>query len=343
MHALLYKKSRMRTCRNFLWRLISRKLSVLVWIGLFPNSLVSRSSSIQSTLNRITNRQFAVVLVSNPMTGEILACRNLGAAFSQALPPGSTAKLVISVAALEEGAISPRDRLVCRRTPPLLGEAYHCSHPFPAPPFNLPSALANSCNCFFAALSERLTADKLLHWYHAFGFGTASSELGSARAAGSVEIGSTPQAKALASLGEKTVLVTPAQLLLAYSSIATGGYAFRLWLSSHEKRKHRDLERRISLRDDTLDSLLAGLEECVAAGTCQAAAVSGVRVAGKTGTATALDGSGRSYAWFVGFAPVAAPELALVIVLDHGTGARDAAPLAGMILKDYFERKRQGE
>jgi cell division protein FtsI/penicillin-binding protein 2 len=65
-----------------------------------------------------------------------------------------------------------------------------------------------------------------------------------------------------------------------------------------------------------------------------------VTVAGKTGTAPALDGSRVTHAWFVGYAPVDAPEVALVIFLKRGTGGADAAPLAARILRQYFAQKR---
>ena len=91
---------------------------------------------------------------------------------------------------------------------------------------------------------------------------------------------------------------------------------------------------RLQLR--TLQTLRAGLEQCVGSGTCQGAAVPGIAVAGKTGTATALEGS---HAWFVGYAPADNPEVAIVVFLERGTGAADAAPLAGAILKEYFTGK----
>ena len=75
------------------------------------------------------------------------------------------------------------------------------------------------------------------------------------------------------------------------------------------------------------------LVDCVQSGTCQAAGVPDVKVAGKTGTATALDGSGATHAWFVGFAPAEQPEIALVVFLERGTGAQNAAPLAGKLLR----------
>jgi cell division protein FtsI/penicillin-binding protein 2 len=148
-------------------------------------------------------------------------------------------------------------------------------------------------------------------------------------------------AKARAALGEGTVLVTPAQLLLAYSAIATRGAVFRLWNTSSGKTNAPPLLRQVKLRSEVFEVLGEGLEECVRSGSGQGAAVEGERVAGKTGTATALNRPGVTHAWFVGYAPAKEPEIALVVFLERGTGARDAAPLAGKILQHFFASKGQ--
>lgn len=276
-------------------------------------------------------------LVSNPVTGEVLAVSNPEVAFERAYPPGSTAKVVVSAVALEGGAVSSRDHILCRRVPELLGSAYHCSHPPATVPFTLTDALANSCNYCFAALSTRITSASLRHGYALFGFGSSAEGVGMKSNPGQVRVGDDATAKGRAALGEGTVLVTPAQLLLAYSAIANRGQVFRMWKSP--SRQNVVLLRQVRLKLETFDILQTGLEECVRSGTGQGAAVEGVRVAGKTGTAAALDGSRATHAWFVGFAPIEAPEIALVVFLERGTGARDAAPLAGRILNHYFALK----
>jgi len=100
-------------------------------------------------------------------------------------------------------------------------------------------------------------------------------------------------------------------VLLAYSAIATRGQVFGLIMPGQHKAP--SLERVVGLRKSTFAVLSQGLHDCVEKGSCRAAAVPGVSVAGKTGTGTALDGSRMTHAWFVGYAPVDAPEVALVI------------------------------
>ncbi|MFB3923437.1 MAG: penicillin-binding transpeptidase domain-containing protein [Terriglobia bacterium] len=293
--------------------------------------------SLQEYVDSLMRGRRGAVIVSNPVTGEILAVSNPRVAFERAFPPGSTAKIVASAVALEEGAISPGDHILCRRVLELLGEGYHCSHPPAIAPFTLTEALAQSCNYFFCALSARISSESLAHEYSLLGFGSPAEGLGSHAQPGRIHVGDSPAAKARAALGEGTILVTPAQLLLAYSALATRGLVFRLWKAPSPP--DAAVLRQIKLKPATFDLLRSGLEGCVRFGTGQAAAVEGVRVAGKTGTAAALDGSRATHAWFVGFAPTVKPEIALVVLLERGTGARDAAPLAEKILNHYFAAK----
>lgn len=314
-------------------------LGALCWC--LTSTLPVQAQQLQPFVKALMRERRGAVIVSNPMTGELLAVWNPEAAFGRVYPPGSTAKIVEAAVALQEGLISPRDQIHCRRVPELLGEAYRCSHPPAVEPFTLTTALANSCNYFFAALSVRLTSASLAHGYAVFGFGSPAEAPGLAANPGQVRIGDGPAAKARAAVGEGTVLVTPAQLLLAYSAIATRGAVFRFWKPSAGRNTAQRLLRQVKLRPETFKILAEGLEECVRSGTGQGAAVEGVRVAGKTGTATSLDGSGATHAWFVGYAPADEPEIALVVFLERGTGASDAAPLAGRILRHYFTSKGQ--
>ena len=320
------------TCR----RKAGGAIHLLLFLILVPPCNSLAEESLQTFLDaRMRHRQGAV-LISNPSTGEILAAWNSSLAFDRALPPGSTAKLVSAAAALEEGVISPEDRVLCRRVPRLLGEPFHCAHSPASEPYTLTSALAYSCNYFFVELSTRLTSTALARWYAAFGFGQRLDALDARHASGLVRIGESNEAKARAAIGESTILATPAQLLLAYSAIATGGPVYRLWQRSSKPAGAPHLSRRVRLQPKTLGTLRAGFEQCVESGTCQGAAVPGVKAAGKTGTATAIGGS---HAWFVGYAPADKPDVAIVVFLERGTGAAEAAPLAGQILKEYFTLK----
>jgi cell division protein FtsI/penicillin-binding protein 2 len=307
-----------------------------LWVFLAGTLPSQAAVSLQDFVNDLMRNRRGSVLVADPRTGLLLASWNSRQAFASAWPPGSTAKLFTAAAALEEGLISPSEETWCRRVPELLGEAYHCSHPAPEEPFTLASALANSCNYFFTRLSLRLRPTQLEHWFEAFGLGSPP---------GRVLIGMDDAGKARAALGEGGVTVSSAQLLMAYSAFANRGTAYRLSRrkpgvdrAAAGRAAPSDPAFAVRLRSETLKVLSAGLEGCVQFGTCGAAAVEGVRIAGKTGTATALDGSGVTHAWFAGYAPVDQPEIVLVVFLERGTGQHDAAPLAGKIFKFCFAR-----
>jgi peptidoglycan glycosyltransferase len=84
------------------------------------------------------------------------------------------------------------------------------------------------------------------------------------------------------------------------------------------------------------------MQQAVSWGTAKTAAVDGVSVAGKTGTAEfgpdLGGGTYQSHAWFTGFAPAEDPEVAVVVFLQQGNGAKNAAPVGGRILDYYFNR-----
>ena len=321
-----------RISSGFQLRKLCGSLALLLIAFVGPQNLCA-ADNLQSFVSDLMHGKAGAVIVSDPRTGRILAVSNPQTAFHEAYTPGSTAKLVVSAAALEEGIISPSERIMCRRVPRLLGESYRCSHLPASQPFDLTEALANSCNYFFSELSVRLSSSTLTHWYGVFGFGAAGEEA----VPGEVLIPEKPKGKALAAIGEQGVTATPAQVLLAYSAMATEGKVFHLIMPGQQKAP--SLERVVDLQETTFDVLTDGLRACVEDGSCRAAAIPGVSVAGKTGTAAALDGSGVTHAWFVGYAPVEAPEVALVVFLRRGTGGANAAPLAAQILKRYFGQK----
>jgi peptidoglycan glycosyltransferase len=123
---------------------------------------------------------------------------------------------------------------------------------------------------------------------------------------------------------------------MAYSAVAVGGKVYHL-VAPGENQPPR-LERVVPLKKVTLAVLSQALCECVDKGSGRRAAVPGISVAGKTGTAAAGDGSAVTQAWFAGYAPSDNPQVAVVIFLNRGTGGADAAPVAAEVFKAYFGR-----
>jgi len=88
---------------------------------------------------------------------------------------------------------------------------------------------------------------------------------------------------------------------------------------------------------ETALTLRGMMREAVVSGTGTAAAISGVQVAGKTGTAEVADG--LPHAWFVGFAPVEAPQVVVAAVVEHGgTGGKVAAPIVRTVIQAALNR-----
>jgi len=152
------------------------------------------------------------------------------------------------------------------------------------------------------------------------------------------------------SIGQGYVATTPLQMLLVTSAVANGGNVMA-------PRVVRDIidangrvvvpfqpkvARQLGVSDDNLAILREGMRQGVVWGTVTNAAVDGVNVAGKTGTAEfgpdLGGGTYQSHAWFTGFAPAEDPEVAVAVFLQQGNGAKNAAPVAGRILDYYFHR-----
>jgi len=151
-------------------------------------------------------------------------------------------------------------------------------------------------------------------------------------------------------IGQGFVTTTPLQMVGVTTAIANGGDVMvpRVVREVVDAAGQTilpiapEVARHLSISDENLATFREGMRQAVSWGTANSAAVSGVSVAGKTGTAEfgpdLGGGTYESHAWFTGFAPAEDPEIAIVVFLEKGNGAKDAAPLAGRILNYYFHR-----
>jgi len=256
-------------------------------------------------------------------------------------PPGSALKPLVLAAALA-GGITTADAHWTDRGVLKLGEEAISNHQGQAwGVITTSEALAHSSNVVFAQLAVEL-GPALLDALRRFGLGEAvlfplsqsSGRLPSAAqsAYGWAQIG----------IGQGGLLATPLQMAAAISAIANGGKLMRPYLVQEIKGgwRLRQAQRPEFVRQavpqwaaaDVRDAMVLAVEK----GTARAAAVRGTVVAGKTGTAQT--GSGGDHSWFVGFAPAEKPELAVVVVLEHGgLASQTAAPLGGQILREALQ------
>lgn len=260
-------------------------------------------------------------------------------------PPGSTFKLVVAAAALESGEFTPESELEGGVTYTLPGTTTDlpnfggaACHPEGTP--SLARSVQVSCNTSFAWLAGELGADALREQAEEFGFGQTLQVPMTATPSSYPEDPDDAQT-ALTGIGQHEVRVTPLQVAMISAAIANDGVMMEPYLV--DTVRNRDLEvaeqtdpRALSraVSGATAQELTDMMVSVVEQGSGQLAAVPGVSVAGKTGTAEFGD-SGAAHAWFTGFAPADDPQVAVAVVVESATdnwtgetGGQVAAPVA---------------
>jgi penicillin-binding protein 2 len=149
-------------------------------------------------------------------------------------------------------------------------------------------------------------------------------------------------------IGQGYLSVTPLQLITAVSTIGNGGKVLTPHLLREVQDNHgnilerfeRSVRRTVPVEPEYLAIVKEAMRQSVTRGVAKKAAVPGIEIAGKTGTAefgqTRPDGSHETHGWFVGFAPYDDPQVAIVVFFQRGGGGSDAAPAASQILDYYF-------
>jgi penicillin-binding protein A len=282
--------------------------------------------------------RFGGVAALDPRNGEIRALA--GVAFSAPQPPGSTFKIVTATAALEEGVVKPRDEFPVESAAIVDGvEFENANGEFCGGTFR--ESFAHSCNSVFGPVGVKLGSEALVEAAERFGWNAEPSVRG--------EVPSTlPPASeivtdleiAATAIGQFRTLATPLILASAAQTIANGGVRYVPTLALGERpRRVRVTSPRVAR---TVGSMMV---EVVGYGTGTAAALPGVRVAGKTGTAeledtrdpetgeTAPPDPSNTDAWFTAYAPAKRPRIVVAVMLVRaGAGGATAAPAARVVL-----------
>ena len=296
------------------WRWVAAGL--LAAAAAFP--LAGQNTGQTEKLHRAADKAMAgragALVVIDVRTGTILAAHDLNLAAHGLARPGSTVKPFVLKALLESGRVDAEQKLVCRRVLRIGGVKMDCTHPAVVVNMNADEALAYSCNSYFAEMAPRLTAEELQAALRKAGL-DAPSGLVKEQSVGRIEKAETREALQLQALGDRGIEVTALELLGAYRKLAL---------------------QRASGNDAVV---FAGLEESVAYGMAHAANVSGMKVAGKTGTAASRTRTG-THGFFAGYAPAENPEIAIVVYLPQGRGM-DAAAVARSVLAEFAESERK--
>jgi len=297
-------------------------------------------------------------------------------AISGQYPPGSTYKLIVAAAALEEGIISPDTKIFCNGSFTLGNRTYRCWKKGGHGYVNLHQAIVGSCDVYFYTVGKMLGVDKIAQYAKRFGLGElAGIDLPNEKK-GLVptkewklkrkkEVWQTGETISI-SIGQGFNLITTLQLANAFSAFANGGTLWRPYLvqkiESDDKKIYKNFspvkKGELNLSAKTIEILNDALRGVVnePGGTGQNAKLSGVEVSGKTGTSQVLglpaDEKARrrkilgafqkDHALFACYAPSKSPEIAIAVILENaGGGGAVAAPVARKILNAYFEGKKK--
>jgi len=294
---------------------------------------------LDKTVNDLRAKD-GVVIVMNVHTGGILAMavsptfnpndpgrypaawwRNR--AVTDSYEPGSTMKIVTLAAALDSGRFQPYDTVdVGNGTLTVGAKIIHDDEPPVKPVYTLQEVLAHSSNVGAAKIGMALGDDTMYHYMRLFGFGHVTPLDMSGEVAGLLRPPKDWSRLSLPSLSfGQELRTTPLQLALAYAVVASGGLKVvpRLLLNAPQPPFER------VIKASTARTLNHMLQAVVTGGTGQAAAIPGLNVAGKTGTAQKLgikspDGRRLYIAYFVGFAPADDPRLVVLVMIDEPVG-----------------------
>ncbi len=268
-------------------------------------------------------------------------------AISQRYSPGSIFKVIVSAAALENGytpeTVIPAPQVFDLPQSDGTLKNFNGSACDPSGQQPLIDALTISCNTAFAQLGIDLGEDAIRDMAEGFGFGREDLQIPldvAASTLGEIENGDQ---LARTSIGQQDVQVTPMQAAMIAAAVANDGTLMKPYLVDQllapdltviDETDAEEMSQPFS--EDVANDLTEMMTSVVANGSGRNARISGVQVAGKTGTA---ENDGPDHNWFIGFAPAAAPKIAVAVFIRNGggTGGDTSAPIARSVIQAYLD------
>jgi len=283
----------------------------------------------------------------------------LNRALQSQYPPGSTFKIIMAIAGLEEGVITPETRVECRGGINYGAWHFGCWRKEGHGVISLHRALVESCDVYFYEVGKRLGVDRIYDYASSFGLGKKTGFKFVQEQKGIIPNTKWKEEKKKqkwylgetfnTAIGQGYVSVTPIQMAVMMGAVANGGNLYRPTLLVDTPPV---LSGKIRTRPESLEAVKSALAGVVnePGGTGWAAKSALVTICGKTGTAQviAMRRSARSqpeefrdHAWFVAFAPAEKPEIALSVFVEHGGhGGGAAAPIAKKAIEGYFKNPK---
>jgi len=260
-------------------------------------------------------------------------------------PPGSTFKIVTAGDALDAGIVTPSTTFVDTGGLTVGNFVVRNDQNEVTGVQNLTGAFALSSNVDFAAIALKIGVDRWFDYAARWGLGqTMNFDLPVARDRLPARDEVSPSVLAQLGFGQASLLVTPLRMALVAATIADGGRTPRPYLV----RSIAGSETHLATQPEQLAAPLSAgtaaevrnmMIAVVQHGTGTVAALPGVTVAGKTGTAT--NPHGLAHSWFVAFAPALAPRVVVAVIVENGGyGAAVAAPIVRDVLRVALARTR---
>jgi len=328
-------------------------------------ALVSRPGFDPNLFNRGVSADVWEKISSNPL--HPMENRAIAGQY----PPGSTYKLIVAAAALEEGIITPETSFNCPGSFEMGTRTFRCWRKHGHGRVSLHRAIVESCDVYFYHVGKLLGVDRLAQYAQAFGLGSRTGVAMAGERRGLIPtrdwklarfgVPWQPGETISIAIGQGYNTATPLQLANAYAAVANGGEFFtprvvqRIETDDGEIIEEFRPEKKavLPVSRENLQLLKRALWGVVnePGGTGGQARVAGRDVCGKTGTAQVIgmaegdDGSAypyeyRDHALFVSFAPRDNPEIVVAVVAEHsGHGGSAAAPVARKVLEAYFAGK----
>ncbi|MCW5891274.1 MAG: penicillin-binding protein 2 [bacterium] len=284
-------------------------------------------------------------------------------------PPGSTFKVAVAAGILERNLVSGRGGVHCSGGVPFGNHYFRCWRRGGHGGVGIHEAIVQSCDVFFYQFGQRLGVDGIAEYARKFGLGLPTGVELENEKPGIIPDTEWKQRRfkqpwfagetLSVAIGQGYVTVTPLQLAHMTATIANGGTRYRPHYVKRIEAPDGSLVREVApevlseagVAPETIAEVKSAMRDVVMApnGTGKKARVPGIEVAGKTGTAQVVKladsnrktRASRDHAWFIAFAPVERPEIAMAVLVEHagGGGGANAAPIAQQVLQYYFERQ----
>jgi penicillin-binding protein 2 len=287
------------------------------------------------------------------------------------LAPGSTFKVIMSVAGLQEN-VAQTMHVMCNGGADFYGHYFKCDKRHGM--LDIENAIPLSCDTFFYTLANRLGIDTIARYATSLGFGQrtgidlpdeASGTMPSTAwklrnfhekwyAGETISVG----------IGQGAIAATPLQLARALGGVASGGVLRRPHVVFPDEVPAEDLaaihdtfsgsgDKTIPLTTENWEIITDAMAATTTTGTAAASHLEGIDFAGKTGTAQVMShdalarsgGGHRSVpnAWFVGMAPRRNPDIVVAVLWENGDWGSNSAKLAAQVIDAFVNKQRKHE